>query len=308
MSELSVIIPTRCLDGRILKTAYSLHKQDAGLSAMEIILVSDGGGVEYKTAEELHRLFAGLIIIEIKKSGPAAARNAGLARASGRLVLFTGDDIIFSPGAFRAHLLAHRGLDKPGAVCGSTVFDPSLRRTPFMDYLSGAGPQFDPERFPDGAELPFGYFITANLSVDSRLIRDIGGFDANYGHPALEDTDYGYRAARKGYKLYYAKAAAAAHCHAPSLTGFAQRERHRGEALRYFICKFPELAEKEGISVAALKKYRRLASSGAVSWMAGRAALLEGFINLMPASIRRRIYKGLLDYQVLKGYADEPAR
>ena len=308
MAELTVIIPTRRLDGRILKTAASIRSQEGLPAGAELIIVADGGGAEYETVEKLHLLFEKLTILEINKSGPGAARNAGLAKASGRVVFFTGDDIVFAPGAFRAHLLARKAHPGPCAVCGSTVPGSRAGRSSLSDFLSGVGPQFDPEKFSDGEQLSYGYFMTANLSVDSEIIADIGGFDSTYRHPALEDTDLGYRMKKKGYRIYYAKKAMAVHAHTPSLPEFAERERQRGEALRYFICKFPELADKEGIGGAVLKKYRILLSSGAVAKTAAAAARLERLYRLLPAPVSRRIYRSLLGYYLLKGYSYESSR
>src|SRR5256885_1303280 len=101
---LSVVIPTRDRMGVLLETLRSLEAQDPPERGFEVLVVDNGSSDGTPDAVRHLRESAGMkleLILE-PGAGPARARNAGVAAASGELIMFLGDDT--APGA--ADLLA----------------------------------------------------------------------------------------------------------------------------------------------------------------------------------------------------------
>jgi glycosyltransferase involved in cell wall biosynthesis len=90
MSRVSVVVPTFNGAGTIAEAIASVRVQSMEL---EIIVVNDG------STDDTSRIIAELDVIAIHQnnSGPAAARNAGLQRASAPFIAFIDDDDLWMP-------------------------------------------------------------------------------------------------------------------------------------------------------------------------------------------------------------------
>src|SRR5262245_35010670 len=104
--EISVVIATynrRALLARSLQTVF---EQDLPSDQYEIIVVIDGsndGTLEMLSQWEPR---CGFRVLCQENLGQAAARNAGINAARGRLVLFLDDDILVPPHLLRTHVAA----------------------------------------------------------------------------------------------------------------------------------------------------------------------------------------------------------
>jgi len=110
MPDLSVIIPVFNRGDVIRYTLESVRRASAGLS-VETVIVDDGS--DPPTAETLARLGCtpGQLVRQ-NNQGLLFARLTGLARATGRNVLFLDSDDLVSPDKFRLQLAA---MDAAGA-------------------------------------------------------------------------------------------------------------------------------------------------------------------------------------------------
>ncbi|HYN22100.1 MAG TPA: glycosyltransferase family A protein, partial [Thermoanaerobaculia bacterium] len=119
--QFSVVIPTHNRLEVLAEVLQALEFQEAAPS-FEVVVVDDGS--TDGTAEWLRgRTFnLPLRVLIQTNSGPAAARNTGIAVAAGEWVAFLGDDTVPSPGWLAAHREAHRSRrDDPHlAVIGYT--------------------------------------------------------------------------------------------------------------------------------------------------------------------------------------------
>jgi glycosyltransferase involved in cell wall biosynthesis len=105
---LSVVLPTHDRPERLREAARSVLSQD--YPSVELVVVDDGSGAP--TARILDELAAQdrrVVVLRHQQSlGSAAARNAGLALASGELVAFCDDDDVWLPEAASAAVAASK--------------------------------------------------------------------------------------------------------------------------------------------------------------------------------------------------------
>jgi len=110
--EISIVIPCFNAAGLLPRAVASVVEQ--GVAAVEIIVVDDASVDDtVEVAQALAARHPGIVILRQKiNAGPAAARNAGLLAATGRLVGFLDADDAYAPDAF-AQIL-ERFASSPG--------------------------------------------------------------------------------------------------------------------------------------------------------------------------------------------------
>lgn len=137
-----------------------------------------------------------IVVDRPQELSASAARNAGVARAAGDVVVFVDADVEVHPDAFARIRQAFAADPRLTALCGSyddRPDDPTTVST-FRNLLhhyvhqGGAGP----------AET----FWTGLGAVRRKAFVAVGGFDeARYPHPSVEDIDLGQRLADNGAAL-----------------------------------------------------------------------------------------------------------
>jgi GT2 family glycosyltransferase len=246
----SVVIPT--FDRRtILAHTLNALAEQADAPPFEAIVVDDGSGDG--TADWLARHnFPHPFRHHVQDNrGPAAARNAGVAMASGRFVAFLGDDTAPAADWLAAHHAARSDGDRDDkvAVIGRTDWHPELRITPFLRYLNEQGKQFGFAIIENPADVPFNFFYASNLSLPRGLLIE-QPFDESFRHALWEDIELGYRLARLGMRIVYAAGANAHHRHPTSFERFADRQERAGHAAVALSRKHPELCGFLGLGPA----------------------------------------------------------
>jgi glycosyltransferase involved in cell wall biosynthesis len=249
--EVSVVVPTHDRMDVLPEVLAAIEAQEAPC-AFELVVVDDGsgGGTAAFLAGRAFTIPAR--VIRQDNRGPAAARNAGVAAARGRLVAFLGDDTVPQRGWLAAHRAAHdRRGDPPAlAVIGYTGWHPRQRRTAFLDYINDHGLQFGYAIIDDPEDVPFNFFYTSNLSLPRALL-EAEPFDTGFPYPAWEDIETSYRLTRRrGLKLVYEPRARAAHDHPTDLARFAVRQERAGYSAVVFWTRHPELGSFLGVGPA----------------------------------------------------------
>ncbi len=236
--KISVVTPTHDKVHLLRRTLASLAAQDLPPGDFEAVVVDDGSTDGTAAFLAGHRPPFRLETVRVDANrGRAAARNRGLERASGELVVFLDDDMELVPGFLRAHRELHREPG-PTAGIGNVINHPEITMAPIDRYMSTRGAQKIRTRGP----LPWKYFSTNNASVRREDLAAVGGFDENFVHYGFEDLELAWRLAReRGIVFRFVPAARSLHIHPHTLDEVLAKKTLCGRAsLPYLFRKHPE--------------------------------------------------------------------
>jgi glycosyltransferase involved in cell wall biosynthesis len=297
--RVSVVIPThnRLEELRKVVDAVQGQARPPG-TELEIVIVDDGSSDG--TSDWLVERGRGsdFRVFRQPNSGPARARNLGVEKASGEIILFLGDDTEPQPAWLVAHLEQHRlfGGKRPLAVLGYTSFASDLD-SPFQRYINEYGAQFGYQLIDGPCDVPFNFFYTSNISISRDELVRLGGFREDFPAAAWEDIELAYRAVQDGLKIRYEPKARTIHHHCVRPRTFCRRQRTSGRSAAIFGSLHPELGEFLGLDRSprstVLGRMRRLALCALVE-------LGERVDGLVP----HEVYQEFLDHCYLEGLAD----
>jgi glycosyltransferase involved in cell wall biosynthesis len=179
---ISVVVPAFEAAAHVAEAVASIRA--SGVDGIEVVVVDDGstdGTADVVTA------LAGddLVLVRQANAGPAAARNAAVARARGELLAFLDADDVWPPDGLR------RQLDALEADAGA---DGVHGMTQFFGDLDHVRVRFDrpQERVLRGAFL--GSLVVRRAAFDR-----VGGFDESLR--TSEDYDWFLRAREVGLRF-----------------------------------------------------------------------------------------------------------
>ena len=181
--SISVVIATKdraaLLDGALASLRAQEHAPE-----FEIVVVDNGSSDA--TPEIARRHDAQYVFVREPNRGKA--RNAGIARAGGDLVVFCDDDVVTPPHFLAAHAAAHDAENGPRAVSGPIINVPDPSQHPK----------------PTAANVSRAFFVTCNVSVPRAALRTVGGFDETFDLYGWEDTELGARLREFGVRRAFA--------------------------------------------------------------------------------------------------------
>ena len=235
---LSVVIPTFNRAAILQDCLEALFMQDFPRQDYEVIVVDDGSNDE--TREILEKFGAkhkNFKFYHQKNQGQGIARNLGIQRAAGNIIVLIGDDIIVKENFLSEHVRFHlRNHNENQAVLGLTLWHPRLHITPFMAWLTNGstifgrfgGHQFAYEKLRGKQEADFNFFYTSNISLKRSLL-DKYPFDPTFSGYGWEDIELGYRLfLREALRLFYNPDAIGYHDHVMTEASLAERMRNIG--------------------------------------------------------------------------------
>ena len=235
LPSVSVIVPCYHVAGTVGRLVEALLAQD---HPAELLFVDDGsadgtaGRIRERTGDRAR------VLAHEANRGRAAARNTGVAAATGTVLLFLDADMEPAPDFVRRHAEAHRDGSVIGLVSNPILegLDPD---DPYHQYLArrrGAASS------GAGRPLPFKYFIIGYTSVKAEALRRIGGFDERFSYG--EDIDVAYRLAQ-AYPdgLFFAERAVVRHhAHGTLDERLAKLRAFGRDNLPLLLEKHPEIA------------------------------------------------------------------
>ena len=271
--QVSVVIPTYQRRASVVRALESLGAQTLPHDMYEVVAVIDGSSDG--TADALCRLRTPyrLIVIEQGNRGQAAARNAGIERAAGELIVFLDDDMVADPGLLEAHWCAHPDGSRR-VVLGSAPIVVAAGAPPLVDYRARRFQERLDSLAAPGYQLTYADIYTGNLSVQRSLLLDAGLFDETfklYGH---EDYELALRLGKAGAEFAFSSRAIAYQHYEKPFAALARDSVARGRTAVLFSRKHPEVTSrlKLGQGAPATAKWRAL------------RGLLLGLTRMMPAT------------------------
>lgn len=205
----SVVVPVRNGEKVLGRCLDSIRALDYPSERLEVI-VADNGSTDRTV--EIARAYGVEVVVE-PKPGAAAARNAGIAAASGEWIAMTDADCIVHPLWLRQLVgVAVRGRS---SAVGGRVF--SVCRDAVVREFCAREGVLDQRAAVEGRLLAFPFIITANGLFRREAIVSVGGFDEEFADAAAEDVDLGWRLGERGVAFGYAPDAWVCH-----------RQRERG--------------------------------------------------------------------------------
>ncbi|MDQ1535079.1 MAG: hypothetical protein QOF28_2840, partial [Actinomycetota bacterium] len=182
----SVVVPTRNRGALLTRTVSNILQQSG--PPIEVLVVDDGSDddtAQYLAAITDHRV---RLLRHVRPLGVSAARNRGVAAATGAWVAFLDDDDLWAPDKLALQLQALAQVPKARWSCTSAVVvDTRLRllgwqRAPCGTDVSDDVLAHNP--VPGGA---------STVMARRQLVLDVGGFDE--GLSVLADWDLWVRLA-----------------------------------------------------------------------------------------------------------------
>jgi GT2 family glycosyltransferase len=231
MTPASIVIPTRARLS-YLEMALESIAPAAGQAGAEVLVVDDAG--ESAPARALAERFGARYEPHPAPLGLNVARNTGVERSDGELVVFVDDDVRVSPGWLRALLDAAR--ENP---------DVDVFTGPIRASLQGRAPRGCGREQPPITTLELGaedtdarYAWGANMAIRRSALERVGAFDVSLEHGGDEqEWQERLRAQKPGARILYVAGAAVDHLRIGAdarLRALARAAHARGRAARRF--------------------------------------------------------------------------
>ena len=213
---ISIVIPTYNRFPYIIDTIKSLN-YDIELLKGEIIIIDQS---DLEISVQIKNSLKGFKNVKYfycnVKSLPYA-RNLGFSYAEGDIILFLDDDIIPDQNLLLEHINGYEYSKEIGCIAGRVrEKDNSLKN----GKLTGVNVAFYGKviRNLDSDCMAFVHApLGANMSFKREVLENVGKFDVHFtGTSTLEETDFGFRIRKQGYKILFNPKASLFHLLAPA--------------------------------------------------------------------------------------------
>ncbi len=236
---ISVIIPVYNCIRTLPNVLNGLLEQTPGAGPFEIIVVddgsTDGSGIfakEFSKKSPVRTLF-----LAQSNQGAAAARNAGIQRAHGDILVFLDADIIPTKTLLEEHSKFHSiHPEVTDAVRGRAILSPEIdaSKQVVLDqtYLKDESPMETRISWTD--------FVTNNISMKRKVLT---GNEIFFDEQMLrnEDVELGYRLTRVGLRLFYHSGAVGYHFHPLNLKKHIERAKIHSRSYAIWFKRNPAL-------------------------------------------------------------------
>jgi GT2 family glycosyltransferase len=229
----SIVIPTRARPA-YLEVALASIAPQAETAGVEVLVIDDDG--PSPPMQALVERFGAHYVPHPRPLGLNVARNTGVERSTGELVVFVDDDVRVRPGWLGALLDAARAHPEVDVFTG-----------PIEPRMEGATPRSCGREGPPITSLDLGardtdarYAWGANMTIRRSALQQVGPFEIalEYGGDEQEWQDR-LRAAKPDARVLYVALAALEHRRAgpdARLRSLARAAYFRGRASRRFDC------------------------------------------------------------------------
>jgi glycosyltransferase involved in cell wall biosynthesis len=188
--SISVIIPACDASAHLPRCLEALRKSDR--TPLEVIVIDDGSKDDTR---QIASSFGAKVMVNERRCGPALARNLGTQQAIGNILFFLDSDVCVKP-------------DTLSKVARSFDLDPQLDALIGSYDTAPASPDFISQYrnlmhsyvHQTGAERACTFWSGCG-AIRRDVFLEHSGFSEDYGRPAIEDIELGYRLIRAGRKI-----------------------------------------------------------------------------------------------------------
>ncbi|AFY96576.1 glycosyltransferase family 2 protein [Chamaesiphon minutus] len=219
----SIVIPTYNRPDRLRTCLEAIAKIEYSRENFEVIVVDDGSEMPLDPIVAPFKPDLDLKLLRQENAGPASARNAGAAIATGKFIVFTDDDCL--PTANWLSILATQFASNAQALIGGQTINAlsenvySTASQLLIDYLY---------EYYNHGKATVNFFASNNFALPVEKFRSIAGFDTNFPLAAGEDREFCDRWLDRGGKLVYAPQAQVYHAHQLTLLTFWRQHFNYG--------------------------------------------------------------------------------
>jgi len=245
----SVVVPVYNGETVIERCLDALGCQSVPGHRYEIIVVDDGSrdatpAVIAAWADR--HPDAQVRLLRQQNAGPAAARNHGAREARSPLVLFTDGDC--APTRTWVEAMAAPFVDD--SVVGA--------KGTYVTEQSALIPRFVQAEYEDRYDRMRGqpqidFIDTYSAAYRRDIFLENGGFDPIFTTASVEDQEFSFRLAQKGYRLVFAPDAAVSHLHDSDLGEYFRRKYYIGFWKALLIRWHPERMVQDSHTPQVLK-------------------------------------------------------
>ena len=292
-SSLSLVVPVRdhAADLRALLDAL----ESSGELPDEVIVVDDGSQDAAAVAAAVAG--RGRVVRHDRSGGPAAARNAGWAIATGELVACIDADVLPEPG-WAATVLAHFVDPVVAAVAprvrGRRASDSVLDR-----YEEHASPlDLGPAPARVAPRCRVAYVPTAAIVYRRSVLEAHGGFDEEL--QVGEDVDLVWRIVASGHTVRYEPDAVVTHRNRPTWRALAHQRMRYGSSAPALDRRHPGAVPPVELDAWSMAAWALPAVAGRQGVVLGAAAALSTTAALVP-KLRGRFDRPTLESVRLAG-------
>ena len=281
----SVIVPAYNSRGSIAFCLEALLHQSVPPGEYEIIVVDDGST---DGTEEIVRKY-NVAYLPQAHSGPAAARNLGVAWAAGDIVLFTDADCVPAADWIEKMSLPFED-DEIVGVKGAyrTRQQELMARFVQLEYENKY------ERMRKNRFIDFIDTYSAGYRRDVFLTND--GFDTGFPGASVEDQEFSFRLDRRGYRMVFQPEAIVYHGHAADLFSYIRKKFRIGYWKVRVHARHPQKIARDSHTPQVLKVQVGLmpvlavtlflSMGGMLPWGAFGAALAVFGLTTLPFCVR----------------------
>ncbi|MCS6827225.1 MAG: sugar transferase [Caldilinea sp.] len=245
----SVIVPVYNGAGTIERCLNALATQTVAPERYEVIVVDDGSTDQTAAAiERWHKTHphVQLTLLLQENAGPAAARNRGAVAARAPLLLFTDADCAPTPTWIEAMAAPFADPDVAGA------------KGAYVTEQTGLVPRFVQAEYEDrydrmAGQAQIDFIDTYSAAYRRSIFLENQGFDPIFTTASVEDQEFSFRLAQKGYRLVFAPAARVSHLHDSGVREYFRRKYYIGFWKALMIRWHPERMVQDSHTPQVLK-------------------------------------------------------
>ena len=248
----SIVIATYNTDSVLMQCLDALCNQSVDKQCFEVIIVNDGGNSEISEKIALFERCLTISYYYQENKGPAAARNLGINKAMGDIILFLDDDSLPTSDWLNAVIKAWQTFADYDGIGGYTISEvtDSIYCKVNSDFFNW---------YLDDTSHPF--LITCNAGYRKSILNKAGNFDERFKKASGEDRDLSIKIQKKGGKLRLEKNMLVYHDRDLTLCSFIKKHFNYGKAAYSIYAIYPELKYMSSsayfeLYASILKRYR----------------------------------------------------